>query len=331
MINVALIGPGRVGLMYLDIVSSFSDCKISGVLCSNENTCTAIKSKFGCPVFTPDDIDLFFECRPDVVIIASPEWTHARYLEACMNENVSVIVEKPLVAEWAEFERLRTKLKAYSRPILPCFTTRFDTRFERLQSEIRTRKQSHTLIWSQRDADSLAVRRVEGKIPLTYWIVCHDFDLIRYLTNREVVRVKALSGVRNGHMVDDYFVIQLSLDCGGSAIVTSSWCFPPDSLTRSFSFRYSSDELIAEVDDAGYLIKAVGRETPAKQVQEPVVDESDFLEASKRMIRSFIDTCVLGTDNRVNVRDAISALAISEACNRSLIENREVAINEVLL
>jgi predicted dehydrogenase len=331
MINVALIGPGRVGLMYLDIVSAFSDCKISGVLCSNENTCTAIKSKFGCPVFTPDDMDLFFGCRPDVVIISSPEWTHARYLEACMNENVPVIVEKPLVGEWAEFERLRTKLKTYSRPILPCFTTRFDTRFERLQTVISSRQPINTLIWSQRDADSLAVRRVEGKIPLTYWIVCHDFDLIRYLTNREVVSVTAISGVRNGRIVDDYFVIRLSLDCGGSAIVTSSWCFPPDSLTRSFSFRYLSDGLIAEVDDDGDLITTASVETPVLLDSEPDVQESNFLNASKRMIRSFIDTCVLGICNRVGVSDAMYALAISEACNRSVLERREVAISEVLL
>ncbi|RIQ11455.1 Gfo/Idh/MocA family protein [Jiangella rhizosphaerae] len=53
--------------------------------------------------YSPDDFDrMVDEARPDVVVVASPDHTHAAYTLAALRRDVDVIVEKPMVTTAAD-------------------------------------------------------------------------------------------------------------------------------------------------------------------------------------------------------------------------------------
>jgi myo-inositol 2-dehydrogenase/D-chiro-inositol 1-dehydrogenase len=329
MIKVGLIGPGRVGKLYLDTLLSFSDCSVCGILCSSELSKRNIENTYCLPTYSSDELESFFECQPDLVVIASSEWTHKHYLSACLSHDIPVIIEKPLLTDWSEYLEMRSTFDLHKVQVLPCFTTRFDHRFASLRRIKNELDETCLTITSQRDADTTAVSRVRGRFPITNWIVCHDFDLIRFITKSEIDSVHVLSDYASPDCEGNYLLIRLGLSCGGSAIVTSVWCAPAGSLARSFSFRYIGTQLVAEIYDDEQLIASLD----GKQLE--IVDQIDPLEAngyaesSKIMLRSFIDSITYGHKSIVGLDDAIRALKVAEACNLSMQEGRKVYINEV--
>ncbi|HEU5329197.1 MAG TPA: Gfo/Idh/MocA family oxidoreductase, partial [Thermomicrobiales bacterium] len=55
------------------------------------------------PTYRPDEFDrLVAETRPDVVIAAGPDFTHAEHMIAALAHDLDVITEKPMVIDMAQ-------------------------------------------------------------------------------------------------------------------------------------------------------------------------------------------------------------------------------------
>ena len=105
MINIALIGLGKMGKNFLQETKKFKNVKILKIL---------KKKKIKKENFY-NNSNLFFKKHKlniDGYIIASPVETHYLYLKKILKINKPIIVEKPLVASYSEFRKL-LKLKNF--------------------------------------------------------------------------------------------------------------------------------------------------------------------------------------------------------------------------
>lgn len=84
--------------------------------------------------YTPDQLEeLFAATRPDAVIIASPDHTHADYIEAALAHGVEVISEKPMVATATEAARVLAAEQASRATVQVTHNLRYTARHRRIK------------------------------------------------------------------------------------------------------------------------------------------------------------------------------------------------------
>ncbi len=143
--RVAIIGAGRIGsssdspdssefLTHAHAIADDPRTELVALVDADTSRAEAEAKKWGTKAFT--DIDTIWAgVMPDIVIIATPDETHADMLEKVLAKAPKLIVlEKPAVVNDAEAARLRTLHTEI--PIIVNFRRRFDPVVVRLAEEL---------------------------------------------------------------------------------------------------------------------------------------------------------------------------------------------------
>ena len=160
----------------------------------------------------------------------------------------------------------------------------------------------------------------------------HDFDIIRFVTGREVVEVYATGSARGDAVFAESADVAtaaavLTLDDGTLALVSN---------TRYNGRGY---DVRLEVHGSADSI-AVGLEEnlPLRSVEPGVVFPGGaphqffmdrFLDAYRRELAAFTEVVAGTRESPCTVADAVEAGWIAEACTTSLREHRAVTMSEV--
>ncbi len=107
--QIILIGAGRVGLVHAVTLSRFNGVKLSGLVDPNVKATQLFKG-MGLPAPTFRSLDeALVSARPDAAVIATPVFTHLPLTRVCLQNGLTVMVEKPLAlqpGQLAEYEQL---------------------------------------------------------------------------------------------------------------------------------------------------------------------------------------------------------------------------------
>jgi len=105
MIRVALVGAGGWGYQHARVFSSRPDVELVGVYSRTEARAQARGKAFGIRPYT--DLDAMIEGeRPDLVSVSLPNQAHFETTLQLIEAGVPLLVEKPLVFDLAEADRL---------------------------------------------------------------------------------------------------------------------------------------------------------------------------------------------------------------------------------
>ncbi|WP_168217686.1 Gfo/Idh/MocA family protein [Occultella kanbiaonis] len=86
------------------------------------------------PIYAPEEFeDLVREARPDVVIVTSPDHSHARYIEAALAAGVDVVSEKPMVATAADAARVLRAEQASAAGVRVTHNLRYTSRHRQIK------------------------------------------------------------------------------------------------------------------------------------------------------------------------------------------------------
>lgn len=155
-------------------------------------------------VYGPDDFgEMVSATRPDAVVIASPDHTHAAYIRAALTAGVDVITEKPMVATAAEAVEVLAAERASTATIRVTHNFRYPARHRRIKQlllegaigrplhvdlsyYVDTRHgASYFLRWNR-------TRAASGG--LTIHKSTHHLDLVAWWLGADPVRVYAVGG-----------------------------------------------------------------------------------------------------------------------------------------
>ena len=101
MINLAVVGLGKMGLSHLSMIAAHPDVNLVGV-CDSTGYLLDILAKYT-GVTTFKDLDrMLDETAPEALIIATPTHLHAGMIRAALQRGIHVFCEKPLVIDPAE-------------------------------------------------------------------------------------------------------------------------------------------------------------------------------------------------------------------------------------
>ena len=110
MINVGLIGYGRYGKKYYKNLLKDKNFKLIKILRKSKQNTNDLFTNDKKVFFKINDIDLY--------IIASPTTSHYEYLKTALIKKKHIIVEKPLVAKFNEFIKIKKIIKKSKKIIL---------------------------------------------------------------------------------------------------------------------------------------------------------------------------------------------------------------------
>ncbi|HEY9372065.1 Gfo/Idh/MocA family protein [Streptomyces sp.] len=330
--RIGLIGTGRIGAFHAGVLARHPE--VESLIVADAVPVRAAEVGGAIGAQAAPTVDALFDHALDAVVIASATAAHAELIVRAAGAGLPAFCEKPIALDLpGTLGALRAAEEAGTELQLG-FMRRFDAGYRAAREAVRTGRlgRLHTV----RAVTSDPAPPPAAYLPLSGGLfrdcLVHDFDALRWVTGREVVEVYATGSdagpamFREAGDVDTAAAV-LTLDDGTLATATATRCNG-----AGYDVRM---ELAGELDQI-----AVGLDgrTPLASVEPHAAEPADkpwpgFLErfapAYEAELAAFVRLVRGEAANPCDGREALEALRIAEACERSRRERRPVRLDEV--
>jgi len=270
--------------------------------------------------FHPDWGDLVADPAVDAVVVVVPPTLHRPIAEAVARAGKALLIEKPLATTGDDADAIVRAVAAAGVPVLMAHTLRWNSVARSVRDLLPSLGPLRALGVNQRfevsALDWLDRPDVSGGGIILHTGI-HSFDLVRFLTGREITRVWCRTTRIATRNTEDNFAAVLDLE-GTDAIVTVSGCRATAGRSGLVDAAGADGQLVADHQlHFGYRTRGLER-TP---LELPVATQT-VLE----VLRSFVRLLETGEAPPVSLGDGARAVRIAEACMRSAAESRSVAV-----
>lgn len=282
MINVALLGLGRIGLMHGENLISHKNFNLKYTFDINKNLADKIAKKFNTiSIQTPK---VAFEDKDiDVIFIASSTPTHIDLISEAAKHKKIIFCEKPLDLDIKRVNNCSKKIKKFNPKIQLGFNRRYDPGHSSIKKDFDKGAigKLEKIIITSRDPAPPPVNYLKVSGGIFKDMMIHDFDLIRfYLKNDEVDSIYSSASNISDKRFDKIKDFELA-----SCILTSKkgvQCIITNS--RHCSFGY--DQRVELFGSNGMLISG------NKKENETETFTKSFTSRKKPLLNFFIDRYV---------------------------------------
>lgn len=195
MINVALLGFGRIGQMHAENINKNKDLKLLYVYEKIDVLCKKAKNLYNCTIEN-DYGKIFQDKNVDIIFISSPTNTHIKFIEESIVYKKTIFCEKPLDLNIKKILKTFKKVKKYKPKIQLGFNRRYDPGHFSIKKDLDKNKigKLEKIIITSRDPAPPSTSYLKSSGGIFRDMMIHDFDLCRlYLGKDEISEVHALS------------------------------------------------------------------------------------------------------------------------------------------
>ena len=194
MIDLALIGAGRIGAVHADSICAANDARLSWVVDVFEDPARKLAEAYGAKPAT-DPAEALAD--PDVqgILITSPTDTHLELILAGVRAEKAVFCEKPLDLDMSRVDSDLGEIQAGKVPVLVGFNRRYDPNFRAVFDAVNDGSIGELEIVkiTSRDPSPPPIEYINVSGGLFRDMMIHDLDLARWLLGEEPVEVFAAS------------------------------------------------------------------------------------------------------------------------------------------
>ena len=312
--RVAVLGTGRIGAFRAQWLRARPD--VEEVLVGSLRAGT---------------VESVLDASPDAVVISSATPDHAAQIRACAERSLPMLCEKPIALTLRE---TRAALAAGGELLQVSFQRRFDPGFAEARRLVAEGELG--TLYSVRmcafDHEPSPEHFIPGSGGIFRDLHIHDFDVARWLTGTEVERVYAVGAVRQWerfarHGDVDTSTILLTMADGLPVTIAGSRHDP-----RGQDLRLevlASEDSIAVGLDTRTPLRSVEADAPALGTRpyEGFLDR--FAAAFDAELRAWLEFARGERANPCPGGEALHALRVAVACDRSRSEGRVVALSEI--
>ncbi len=253
----------------------------------------------------------------DAVLLAVPPHLHAALVPAALAAGKPVLVEKPLATDIEGARAILAAARATSAPLMVAHTLRFDTAVRALRSHLPAIGPLTLFTLDQMaEPSDQAWADAPGSGGALLNIGVHAFDLVRFLTEQEVVEVVCRTARARSVHTEDTFVAILTLSGPpGLAVVAHS---------RAAGGR--SGRIVA-VGEAGQLEGdvAAGTLTLVRGRERSPIPLPPSAPTVREVLRAFVRALQEGEPVPVPAEEGYRSVAVALACARSAAEGHSLA------
>jgi len=329
-IPVSLIGVGGYGAKLTDIIKRTQYLEIVSCYHPDRDRSCEVASKIGCkPALSEKEA----VCNNDVeaVIIASPDYSHLRYILLAIENNCHIFVEKPMVSTWEEALIVKKKLASHNGVFFVGHNMRREAGFRLIKKEYDAGllgqlvtfhiNLSHggAFNWSKNYWRANPALCREGPLRVNG---VHASDVLEFIFGPiDSVHAKLASNYSHHSTPDSGFaMLQIGKAIGS---VSTNWNVPS---INSFQFQFTN--AIIDYDLKKYIIR-YGRDkdclpTPSNEVSLPEVD------SRREQIEEFAAAILGESMVETGFLQGERAVMFFESCYRSNERNQSVRLEELL-
>lgn len=333
--RIGLIGTGRIGTFHAEVLSRHPAVDSLLVADADPERAAVAATRTGAsavPVdamFTGGGRDL-----PDALVICSATAAHASLIARAARAGLPVFCEKPIALDLPGTLGALAEVEAAGSVLQLGFMRRFDTGYGEARAAVREGRlgRLHTV----RAVTSDPAPPPADYLPLSGGLyrdcLVHDFDILRWVTGREVSEVYATGSDAGPAMFRaagdvDTAAALLTLDDGTLAAATATRCNGAGYDVR-MELAGELDQIAVGLDDRTPLTSAEPEGPGAPAKPWPGFLER-FAPAYEAELDAFLRVAQGELANPCDGREALHALRIAEACEISRRERRPVAMEEI--
>lgn len=335
MINVGIIGAGRIGKVHVQsICTQVPDAKVKMLADPFLTDETAAWAKdMGVAQVTKDYKEVLADPEIDAVLICSSTDTHSPISVEAIKAGKHVFCEKPIDHDIDKIQEVIDALKGSKVKYQVGFNRRFDHNFEAVRDAVAAGKVGdiHVIKVTSRDPEPPSAEYVKVSGGMFLDMTIHDFDMVRFLAGCNATEVYTEAAVlvdpAIGEAGDvDTAVITLKMENGTIAVIDNS---------RKAVYGYDQR---AEVFGSKGMV-ATGNDTASAAVlsnENGVTGEvplhfflERYMAAYAKEVKCFIDAIVNDTETPLGVMDGLEPVLMGLAAKKSMEEHRPVKIDEV--
>lgn len=330
--RIGLLGTGRIGSFHAGVLARHPAVEALVVADIDPARAAAVADRTGArAAATATEV---FDAGVDAVVIASATAAHAELIGQAARAGLPAFCEKPVALDLAGTLRaLRETERAHSVLQLG-FMRRFDAGYAAARAAVREGAlgRLHTV----RTVTSDPTPPPAAYLPLSGGLfrdcLIHDFDMVRWVTGREVVRVYATGSDAGPAMFRaagdvDTAAALLTLDDGTLVTSTSTRCNGAGYDVR-MELAGERDQIAVGVDGRTPITSAEPNAPGAPADPWPGFLER-FAPAYEAELDAFLRLVRGEAANPCDGREALSALRVAEACEVSRRERRPVELTEI--
>ena len=328
MIDLALLGAGRIGKVHAEAISTIGDVRLKYVFDPVEEAACSVIEQCGAVAASLEHILDDHDIRG--VLICTPSDQHAEQIKLSVLAGKAVFCEKPISTD---LETTRHTLEVVERNegmLMLGFQRRFDKHFSALKRKIvdQTYGLVEQILIISRDPSPPPYSYMKASGGLFKDMTIHDFDMARWLVDEPIATVYAAGQA----LVDPTTRIEGD-DIDTASVLMTTVSGKQITILNSRRASVGYDQRIeAHCAKATLQVNSV-REDSVLVLDQTGISESPlehffmtrYKDAYRREIAHFVDCLITGSAPLVTGTDGLEALVLAEAAGESLRSERQVS------
>lgn len=343
-VGVAVIGAGVMARGNARVLAQHPNVHITGVLSRSGSSARQLVADLDVDGASPrvyaDLGQLLDDDTVDMVVVTTPDSSHAEIVVRAAQSGRHVLCEKPLATTLADADAMVEAVRSAGVTAMCLFNHRWVPAYA--QAKDLVAELGPAVVGYARKNDTIFVPTEmipawAAETTPAWFLSCHDIDLMTWLVGSPIVRVSAVArrGLLERHGIDtpDAVQIQAEFDNGAMATFESAWIYPNTFPTMVDSYiTLTCEEGVIQVDRQSESISvatASGFRYPRNMLQRKVhgVEAGAYRDA----IHHFVDCVVTGAEPLITIESSRDVTAALEAAHRSIESGRPelVPVREV--
>ena len=335
MLNIGIIGAGRIGKVHLQSVTRYvTDAKVVALADPFMNAETEEWARsLGVAKLTRDYKEILSDPEVDAVFICSSTDTHSAISLEAIAAGKHIFCEKPVDHDLGKIKAVMQALEGSPVKYQVGFNRRFDHNFAAAREAVASGRIGELAVLkiTSRDPGAPPVDyiKVSGGIFLDMTI--HDFDMVRFISGEEVAEVYAAGGVTVDPAIGeagdiDTAVVTLRLESGALAVI--------DNCRRA---SYGYDQRLEAFGSKGQV--AISNDTASSAVvsdasgvtaEKPLYFFLErYMQAYAAEVEAFVAAVRDDTPVPVGIDAGLQSVLIGVAAKKSLEFGRPVKLSEI--
>ncbi|MFF2849053.1 Gfo/Idh/MocA family oxidoreductase [Streptomyces sp. NPDC058001] len=330
--RIGLIGTGRIGTFHAAALTRNREVGSLVVTDADPARAHTLADRIGATV--APGVDEIFTWGVDAVVITTATSAHAELIGRAARAGLPVFCEKPIALDLPGTLAALREVETAGTVLQMGFQRRFDTGYTTARAWVRDGRlgRLHTI----RAMTSDPAPPPAAYLPLSGGLyrdcLVHDFDMLRWVTGREVLDVYAVGSDAGPAMFRDAGDVDtaaalLTLDDGTLATATATRLNGAGYDVR-MELAGERDQVAVGLDDRTPIASTEAAGPPAADKPWPGFLER-FAPAYEAELVAFVDVVRGERENPCDGREALHALRIAEACELSRRERRPVSLGEI--
>lgn len=331
MLNVGLLGAGRIGIVHARAITSHRDSRLVAVSDAIAESAARLADTYEAAARSSEDI--IADPAIDAVLIATPTDTHSDLIEAATAAGKAVLCEKPVDLDLDRARACQKVAAATGQPVMVGFNRRFDPTFGALKSALDAGEigKAELLSITSFDPAPPPVSYIKVSGGLFRDMMIHDFDMANFIMGEAPVTVMATGS----SIVDPEIGAAGDVD---TAVVTLTYADGRIAVIRnSRRAAYGYDQRVELLGSEGLLeVQNMLENTLVKSTAAGVTGARPthfFLErympAYEAEWAAFVEAVSSGSAMPVTLDDGVAALAMAEAATRSAGSGQPVRMGDI--